>query len=232
MASVIDSIRSVYMDNYSLIKLGIFGYIIFLVFSLISKDPNMQIFNLLLLFFVVFLFVGYFTIIMHNRIKQDLTVLPMVNPVIFLIISAKGLAVMLPYLVVGLPLVNFVVGLFNFDGVPQMIAIGIIQLIVLFVAVTALIYYACEYNIKDGFDFAKIFAGFQDVLVYALVCIIALVFVNAFISVPILYLAYSFFDLGGVFKYAVCYLITMNIAFLADYCGQLWFDLDSRNNYY
>lgn len=232
MASVIDSIRTVYTDNYSLVKLGVFGYLVFIIYSFVSSKPEMQVMNYLWFVLIVFFYVGYFSVIMHNRITQNLAVLPMINPVIFLSICVKGLAVMLPYLIVGLPLVNLVVGLFNFDGIPQQIAIGIIQLIVVFVALTALIYFSCEYNVKDGYDFAKIFSSFQDVLVYALVCVIALLFVNIFIAVPVLYLAYSFFDLGGVFKYAVCYLVTMNLAFLADYCGQLWFDLDSRNNYY
>lgn len=232
MASVIDSIRAVYTDNYSLVKLGVFGYLIFLIYSLVSKAPNMQAMNYIWFFLIAFLYVGYFSVIMHNRITQNLATLPMINPVLFLIICLKGVAVMLPYLLIGLPLVNFVVGLFNFDGIPQQIAIGIIQLIVGFVALTALIYFSCDYKIQDGYDFAKIFSGFQDVLVYALLCIIALLFVNIFISVPVLYLVYSFFDIGQVFNYAASYLVTMNIAFLADYCGQLWFDLDSRNNYY
>ena len=36
MASIVDSIRSVYQDNYSLLKLGAFSYIMFMLYSMMS----------------------------------------------------------------------------------------------------------------------------------------------------------------------------------------------------
>lgn len=232
MASVVDSIRAVYTDNYSMLKLGIFSYLIYLIYILVSKSPGAIASDWIFLSCIGALYLGYASIIIHNRIQQNIDTLPMTNPVNFLFISVKAVAVLLPYLGIGLPLVNFVVGLFNFDGIPQQIAIGIIQLLVVSITITALIYYAKDYDIKDGYDLATILSGFQDILVYVLLCLIALAIINIFIAVPLLYLTYSFLDIGPVFYYIAIYLITMNLAFLADYCGQLSFDLESRNNYY
>lgn len=232
MASIVDSIRAVYIDNYSMLKLGVFSYIIYFLYTLIQKTSGTWIINLPFILGIVLIYVGFASVIMHNRIQQNLATLPMINPILFLTISAKSIAVILPYLVIGLPLVSFVVGLFNFDGVPQQIAIGIIQLIVCSVSLTALIYFAKDYDIQDGYNLSKVFTGFQDVLVFVFLCLLMLAIVNVFIAIPLLYLTYSFLDIGPVFFYVCSFLITMNIAFLADYCGQLSFDLDSRNNYY
>ncbi len=232
MASVIDSIRAVYIDNYSMLKLGFFSCIIYALYTFVSKSPTSNFVNYVLFGIITILYVGYISIIMHNRIHQNLETLPVVNPVKFLSISLKAVCVLVPYLGIGLPLVSFVVGLFNFDGIPQMIAIGIIQLLVVSITITALIYYSKDYNIKDGYDLTQIMTGFQDVLVYVFLCILLLSIYNIFVSIPILYLTYSFLDIGPIFYFVCAYLVTMNLAVIADYCGQLWFDLDSRNNYY
>ncbi len=232
MASVVDSIRAVYIDNYSMLKLGFFSCIIYAIYTFVSKSPTAKVSDFIFLGIIAILYIGYASIIIHNRIHQNLETLPVVNPVKFLSISFKAVCVLVPYLGIGLPLVSFVVGLFNFDGIPQMIAIGIIQLLVVSITITALIYYSKDYNIKDGYDITQIMTGFQDVLVYVFLCILLLSIFNIFIALPALYLTYSFLDIGPIFFFVCAYLVTMNLAVIADYCGQLWFDLDSRNNYY
>lgn len=232
MASVVDSIRAVYIDNYSMLKLGFFSCIIYAIYTFVTDTAAAQFSNMVLIALIVILYLGYASIIIHNRIHQNLETLPVVNPIKFLSISLKAVCVLVPYLGIGMPLVNYVVGLFNFDGVPQMIAIGIIQLLVVSITITALIYYSKDYNIKDGYEITQIMTGFQDVLVYVFLCILMLLVFNIFVAVPALYLTYSFADIGPVFYFVCAYLVTMNLAILADYCGQLWFDLDTRNNYY
>lgn len=215
-----------------MLKLGFFSCIIYALYTFVSKSPTSNFVNYVLFGIITILYVGYISIIMHNRIHQNLETLPVVNPVKFLSISLKAVCVLVPYLGIGLPLVSFVVGLFNFDGIPQMIAIGIIQLLVISITITALIYYSKDYNIKDGYDLTQIMTGFQDVLVYVFLCLLILSIYNIFVSIPVLYLTYSFLDIGPIFYFVCAYLVTMNLAVVADYCGQLWFDLDSRNNYY
>lgn len=232
MASVVDSIRAVYIDNYSMLKLGFFSCIIYAIYTFVTGSKTLVFADYIFLIIISILYIGYACIIMHNRIHQNLETLPVVNPIKFLKISLKGVVVLLPYLGIGLPLVSFVVGLFNFDGVPQQIAIGIIQLLVVSITLTALILYSKDYSIKEGFAISRIMTGFQDVLVYMLLCVVLLCILNTFVAVPALYFAYSFFDIGPVFFFICIYLITMNLSIVADYLGQLWFDLDTRNNYY
>lgn len=234
MASILDSIRTVYTDNYALVKLGLFGYLFFLIFEMSGMDVTKQPLNMInisFLIIIIILYAGFSSIIINNRINQRLDTLPSLNPVTWLNVITKSALVIFPYLIIGFPVINFLVGLFNFDGVPQQVAIAIIQLILVAIVITALIFFSRNYKVKEGFDFAKITTGFPDVLVYCLLAIIFLLIYNVFVAVPLLYIIYSFFDVGPIFRYIVFFLITMNVAFLADYCGQLSFDIDNKSVY-
>ena len=232
MASVIDSIRTVFTENFALLKLGAFSGATFMLFQMFVSDPkNISTYTFFSIVMGLF-YIGYTAIIMHNRIHQKLELLPIVNPMLFLNVSLKGLAVLIPYLIIGIPVVNSIFGLFNFEGVPQMIAIAIIQLLFLAMGLTALMYYSNNYEIADGYGLSKVLTGFQDILVYMVACLIVILIVNAFTIVPILYFANQYWGIGPAVYFIIIYAVTMDIAIMADYCGQLWFDLDSKNSYY
>lgn len=233
MASITDSIRAVYSDNYALIKLAIFSYIFFFIFELTTPGAGQKVSTGTSLSYIqigtlAFFYSGFCSIIINNRIKQDIVTLPKSDPMKILTICAKCSVVVLPYLILGFPVIHYLVGLFHFEGVPQMVAIAIIQLILVAIIVTSIIYFSRDFKVKDSFDLRKIISGFPDVLVYTLLGIIGLAIINLFIGVPILYFAYSFFDIGPVFRYAAFFILTTNIACLSDYCGQLNFDLETR----
>ena len=97
---------------------------------------------------------------------------------------------------------------------------------------TALINFNQNYVLKDGFDASKIVAGVADVLVYTVVCLLLIAIYSLFVVAPTLYLIYSFFKIGPLFNYVSVFFVTMNLAILSDYWGQLHFDIESKNNYY
>ena len=49
----------------------------------------------------------------------------------FFSVATKAFSLAIPYLIIGYFVVNFVVGLFNFEGVPQLIAIWLIRFFIL-----------------------------------------------------------------------------------------------------
>lgn len=232
MASIVDSIRSVYTDNYSLIRLGVFSYAIYLIYKLIVPSTDFNLFNILLWILISYIFLGFCTIIISNRINQRIETLPKFNPPYFLGVATKSAAIAIPFSIVGLFVVNFVVGLFNFEGLPQQIAIWLIRFFVFSMLVTALINFAEKFDIKDGFNVQKMMNGLADVLVYTLVCLLLIAIYSLFVAAPTLYLIYSFFKIGPIFEYVAIFFIIINTAVLSDYWGQLHFDIESRNNYY
>ncbi|MBS4759119.1 MAG: hypothetical protein KHX03_00260 [Clostridium sp.] len=232
MASVVDSIRSVYQDNYSLLKLGIFSYVIYLTYSLIIPSQPGNPMNLLFIIIIIYLYLGFCTIIMNNRINQKIETLPLIDPIKFVTTATKATILFLPFSIIGFFVVSLVVGLFNFEGLPQLIAIWLIRYFIFSFAITALINFAEKFDIKDGLHPSKILAGVADVLVYTLLCSIILAILSIFIVFPTLYLVYNFFKIGPLFYYICVFFTTLNLAIYADYWGQLHFDIESKNNYY
>lgn len=241
MASISDSIRAVNSDNYALLKIGAFAYFFYLLFEMTTAPQaqpatttgqqaafSVNYFQIALL---TFFYSGYCSIIMNNRISQSVVTLPPFDPLKILSVCVKCTLVALPYLAIGIPTVTYALGLFHFDGVPQLIAIAIIELILVAIIITAIICFSREFKIKDSYNFKRLMAGFPDVLVYTLVAIVLLALFNVFIALPVLWFAHSFFEFGAVFRYAAFYLITLNLAYLADYCGQLNFDIEDREEF-
>ncbi len=232
MASIVDSIRSVYQDNYALLKLGIFSYIIYMLYSLIVSSDSFNLINFLMYIISLYIYLGFSCIIISNRINQRIRSLPTFNIPVFISVATKAFTISIPYLIIGYFVVNFVVGLFNFEGVPQLIAIWIIRFFIFSILVTSLISFSTKFNLKDGLNFSVIMSGLADVLVYTIVSLLLVAIYSIFVVTPTLYLLYSFFDIGPLFKYASVFFVTVNIAFLSDYWGQLHFDIESKNNYY
>ncbi len=232
MASVVDSIRSVYQDNFALLKLGFFSYIIYLIVNMIVPSDTFNFINFILCFILFYIFLGYCCIIMSNRINQRIETLPKFDPITFFNVATKALLISIPFLIIGYFVVNFVVGLFNFEGVPQLIAIWIIRFFIFAILITALINFSEKYELKAGFNASSIVAGVADVLVYTILCLIIIAIYSIFIALPTLYLIYNFFEIGPLFKYVAVFFVIMNLTFMSDYWGQLHFDIESKNNYY
>ncbi len=233
MASIVDSIRSVYQDNYSLLKLGALSYIMFILYSMMSfASDSFNIMNFIIALIIFYIYGGFCCIIIGNRINQNLQTLPNMNLVLFFNVCTKSFIIAIPSLLTGYFLGNFVVGLFNFESIPQLIAIWIIRFFVFVILVTAYIGFAEKYQLSEGFNVAKILNGVADVLVYTVVCLILLAILSIFIVAPTLFLIYNFFKFGAFFNYAAIFFVTMYLAVLSDYWGQLHFDIESRNNYY
>lgn len=232
MASIVDSIRSVYQDNYALLKLGIFSCLIFLILGVNLTTKSFNFLNFIIWLVVYYIYLGFACIIISNRINQRIQTLPPFDPLLFNAVSLKAFAISIPYLLIGYFVVNIVVGMFNFEGVPQLVAIWLIRFFIFSVLMTALINYSEKYDIRDGLNLSKIAAGVADVLVFTLVGVILVALYSLFIVLPTLYLIYRFFEFGPLFKYTAVLFSTLNIAFLSDYWGQLHYDIESKNNYY
>ncbi len=233
MASIVDSIRSVYQDNYSLLKLGGMSYIMYILYSMMSfTSDSFNIINFIVFLIIFYLYGGFCCIIIGNRINQNIQTLPTMNLALYVNVCTKSFFIAIPSLLIGYVLGNFVVGLFNFESIPQLIAIWIIRFFVFVFLVTAYINFAEKYELKEGFNITKLLNGVADVLVYTVVSLIVLVILSIFLVAPTLFLVYNFFEFGPLFNYVAIFFITMNLAFLSDYWGQLYFDIESKNNYY
>lgn len=232
MASVVDSIRSVYQDNYSLLKLGALSYIMFMLYSMISVGDSFNVINFIVSLIIVYIYAGFCCIIIGNRINQNIETLPGLNFVLYANVATKAFMIALPFMIIGYFVVNLVVGLFNFEGVPQQIALWIIRFFIFETLVTAFINFSEKYKIKEGFNLSKILSAVADVLVYTVVALLLIAIFSVFIAAPTLYLIYNFFEFGPLFIYTAIFFVTTGLAILSDYWGQLHFDIESRNNYY
>lgn len=232
MASIVDSIRSVYTDSFSTLKLGAFSAAIYFLFTLYVPSNYSNPLNAALIIFIISLYLGFCSIIASNRINQRIEVLPSLNIINFFKTALQVTIIFLPFAFVSSVCVNFVVGLFRFEGLPQIIALWLVRFVVFSAFISSLINFSEKNNISDGLNFSKMTGALADVIVYTILGLILLAICSVFIAMPILYLLYQFFKFGPIFQYVAVFFITLNLAYMADFWGQLHYDIQSRDNYY
>lgn len=232
MASIIDSIRTVYTDNFSIVKLGAFSYVLNLLYKLITHTNQFNIINVFVSLIIIYLYIGFSSVIIGNRINQRLETLPLFNPIYFFTVATKSFFIAIPFMIIAFFVIGFVVGLFKFEGLPQLIAIWIVRFFVFCCFITAMINFSENNDIKEGLNLPKILSGVADVLVHTIICTLLLTIYIGLLGGPTLYLIYMFFKFGPVFEFVAIYIMTYSIAVYSDYWGQLHFDMQSRDSYY
>ena len=232
MASVIDAIRSVYQESFSLLKLGGFSFVVFSVYSILNVDFSFGLNSILAFIAIFYLYSGFSSIIINNRINQRIQALPSFDVVYFINISAKAFSLSFPYVLFGYFIANMMVSIFNFEGVPQIVAIWLIRFAIFSLMASALIAFSNNCDLKDGLNLSKILPASGDVFVYTLICIISLALLTIFIAAPTLICIYNFCQFGPAFQYIAVFFLTTFLAVLSDYWGQLHYDIESKNNYY
>ena len=92
MASIVDSIRSVYQDNYALLKLGIFSCLIFPILGVNLTTKSFNFLNFIIWLVVYYIYLGFACIIISNRINQRIQTLPPFDPLLLVLghISKNG----------------------------------------------------------------------------------------------------------------------------------------------
>ena len=232
MASVVDSIRSVYQESFSLFKMGGFSFVVFIIVSAFLNSSSLNIVSLLVVLVVVYLYLGFASIIINNRINQRIQTLPSMDVINFFNVATKAFSIAFPYLAIGYFIANIMVHIFSFEGVPQLVAIWIIRFFMFSLMGIVLINFSEKFDIKDALNFSKITNGLTDVIAYTMVCFIVLFILGVFTFAPLLFLIHNFYQFGPLFQYvSVCY-VTMCVAILADYWGQLHYEIESKNNFY
>ncbi len=232
MASIFDSIRTVYTDSFSIIKLGAFSYVLNLLYKLMQPTAAFNIINFFAILVMIYVCIGFSSIIIGNRINQRLETLPTFNPLYFFTVSTKAFIIAIPFMVITFFVVSFIVGLFNFEGLPQLIAIWMVRFFVFCCFITSIINFSENNSVKDGLNITKIFSGVADVLVYTVVCTILLAIYISLLGGPTLYLIYTFFKIGPIFEFVSMFIITYSLAIYSDYWGQLHFEMQSKDSYY
>ena len=232
MASIVDSIRSVVQDNYAFLKLGGFSLLIYFLFELTSKTDLFSFANIIVFLFIIFLFLGFSSIIINNRIHQRIETLPVFDIVLYFSVATKAFCISLPYLLIGYFVVNLVIGMFSFEGIPQLISLWMIRYFIFSIFVTALISFSYKFEIQDALNFSSISTGISDVMGYTMISLVFLGILSVFIAAPILFFVYNFYKFDGPFVYVSSFFISVIIACISDYWGQLHYDIESKNNIY
>lgn len=232
MASIVDSVKSVLQDNYSLLKIGGFSILICFIYGFITQTDNFSFANLFLFLSITFLYLGFSSIIINNRIHQRIETLPGFDVVLYFSVARKAFFVAMPYLIIGHFVVNLVVGMFSFEGVPQIVSVWMIRYFILTIYATALIAFSNNYEIKEAMNVSTVLTGLPDVMAYTMVSIIFLSILGVFIAAPILFLVHKFFEFGSIFSYVVIFFLSIVIAFISDFWGQMHYDIESKNNIY
>lgn len=232
MASVVDSIRSVYQERFSLLKLGVFSYLIYFLITTLITNVSLNVVTLLIFFVILYLYLGFICIIINNRINQRIQTLPSFDIMTFTNVASKAFSIAIPYVGISYFGIKLLFGLFSFEGIPQQVAIWMTRYFILSAMISALIHYSQNININEGMNLPKVMSSITDVMAYTFICIVTLTIMTIFIIGPTLYLIYNFFKFGALFQYTAVFFATTILAMLADYWGQLHYDIESKNNYY
>lgn len=232
MASIIDSIRSVLHDKYALLKLGGFSVLIYFLCSFVSITDDLNFANIIIFLVITFFLLGFSGMIINNRIHQRIETLPNFDIVLYFNVASKAFFISVPYLLIGYFVVNFVINLFSFEGIPQLISLWMIRYFIFSIYATALISFSNNYDVNDALKFSFISSGITDVMGYTMLSLVFLCVFGIFVAAPILFLVYNFFEFGGLFVYLSSFFTCFFVACISDYWGQLHYDIESKNIMY
>ena len=231
MASIVDSFREVFSDNFSFFKLAIFtapAYYNYILYTQAMKNNDFGGFNFML-WINVLLFLGFLVKITGNVINERDRILPSLNPFSILLSSLKGILAIGIYAWISIAIANYLCSLINIVQWVDIALQSIIWLVVVSIILAAFLMFSRHERILDAYNLKMLSDKAGDLIVVVLFFLLQL----AVINIPTIgFLGYTLlilFGFGPIFDVFVAYAIVFNIAVLGHYMGQVHYETFSYN---
>lgn len=225
MASITDSIKLVFSEKFSYLKIFILSYIPFTIMQIDKGIYSLgETLDIVAYFFLGLLYFGYLFSISAYTIQCKQAVLPPLNPFKMLWIGFKGLIALLPSLILCWCFYTFYYKNLNLEIIQNKIIATVAAFLLLSIVFTSIIFFAKNFSINEALNLKNIIKNFSQVFLYLIFTFILLGAICALISIPILSLSSILFGKGLIETCIIIYLITATLFVYFQNLGYAYFE--------
>lgn len=224
MASIIDSLRSIFMDITSYFKIGVFTVPLYVsVWLFYNSGKDMALFYTVATT-TILLLLGLVIKITGNVINQEDPCIQFFNPLKLLFSSIKGILAVGPIFLVCYFAANCLVNFININDTFNIIFKSLIWLIASVIILSSLMKFCEKEKIVDAYKLKTVLSSAGDLIASGLFFILGTVLFNVVLALLIGYTIFVVFGIGEIFKFFISYIVVVNLSLIADGLGQMYLD--------
>ena len=225
MSSVIDSMKLVFGDMNSVVKIPVAGGILYAGYRAYLGDFGKAYdINLIIPVVAGLILLGYLLQVLNNSLQEKDYVLPNMNP-----FPAVWYALKMPFsclwsIVPVWFFHNWYMSVFDVNSTGLYILGAFGYILSSCLVCSSLVFFAKDFHILQGYNLLQVIKNIPDTIIFELVTVISLVIMNIIIAVPILGFVYWLFGFGKLFDYACCVVIISNLMLIFQSLSQTYFE--------
>ncbi len=217
MISIIDSVKEVLTERFSILKLLCIilpSYYCFILYN--QSKIEVAIFNIIA-YITLFFTIGILIQISGNVINEKLVTIPPINPVKLALSSIKGIVGLGPIIFISIIAANYVCSFINAAPQVENIIKIIVWLIALSLILTSYLSFCEKERIIDAYKIFSILKKSGDIFILLVLYIIQLILVNVVTSGVIGYIIVLLFGTEQFFIFFLVFAFVINLAIAAHY---------------
>lgn len=227
MASIVDSFRETFSDNFSFLKFFVLSIPLYFSYELYVNAKN-DYSGFFWLFGLTLFFLFGFLIKVTNRVLNESdSVLPSLNPLKLAFSAFKGIIAIGPLTWISCALANYVCSFINIIPWLDITLKTLIWLVAAAISVTAFLMFAAKEKIIDAYHLKVLSDKAGDMIVVLLFFVLQLLVINIPTTVFIGYTLLVLFGFGPVFNAFIAIAIVFNVAVTGHYLAQVHYELFS-----
>lgn len=227
MASIIDSIKEIYSDKFSLAKLVLLAVPVYYSYQVYLQSKQDYTFFLMVAGITLFILFGFFTDLINNVISERDYILPR-NPFKMIFLGIKGVIALAPVCYISYLSLNYLYALiipipvfgFAFMYMFSVIFAGII--------LTSFVMFSSRGNIFDTYNVKILFKKSGDMIINIMFFLLQLMVINTLIVGFIGYMLWLLFGFGQILTFFITYVLLFNLSIVGHYIGQTNYEVISR----
>jgi len=224
MASLVDSVKDIFTDRYSFLKVLVFAIAANYDYSLYLNSKNDPTSFTLMTGIILFFIFGFVIKITGNIINEETKILPSLNPLSLGFTSIKGVLALLPAILIAGGLANFICSMINILPWFDYLIKTMIWLVAATVILTSYVMFTTKEVILDAFKLSVLVEKAGDILASIIGFGIQFALVNLITTGFVGYTIIVLFGFGPIFNFAMAIALIYNVCAAGHYAGQLYYE--------
>ena len=225
MASVTDSIKLVFTENFAYLKIFCLSLIPYFIYKTETVYNSYgDTISSLLCFLLGLIYIGYLLWITANTVQSKKEILPVCNPFKAFAIGFKSLLALFPQLFLCLCFYKYFVKTANLSLMSDKVIVYIGAFLLLALLFTSAIFYAKKFSISDSWNLKNIFRNFAQIFIYLICTFVLLGLLCAVVAIPLLIFVNLLFGKHMIYNCTIIYLVTATLFVYFQNLGYAYFE--------
>lgn len=225
MSSLSDSIKLIFTEKFSYLKIFILSYLPFVALKIkegtYSLGETIDIISYTLL---GLLYIGYLFLITAYTVQAKQDVLPPMNPFKMFWVGLKGLFAILPSSLICFIFYNYYLKNLNLEITSNKILGLIFALLLLSIIFTSIIFYTKKFSILEAWNINNTLKNFSQIFLYLILTLILICLIGTLIAIPVLSFITLLFGKKLIYNCVIIYLTTAMLFVYFQNLGYAYFE--------